>query len=303
MGFIEKSLSLRKDARTFILGWFNPRILAAEKTREDHNVALRAHWPDDAIDVYELIYENWEPPPEIKAEAKKKNSIVFIDPEMGVDWISDAPIEEKAAECASIADSIGAKRCHHLPQEQILEFKRLVGQAVVNAIRGNEKQSCKLAEEAAQFLKDRTVERSRVWTLCSAHWLLAAFLLAFAILLGLPQAYDLIENIPIGLYLAAVGGLVGAYLSVLQKAGSGEWDAASGYSIHALEVFTKFVAGTLFGALTFAIAQSVHAPPSIKSLTPDSYSLFLFGLAAGLFERLIPKMISSYSEKYTKEKL
>jgi len=50
--------------------------------------------------------------------------------------------------------------------------------------------------------------------------------------------------------------------------------------------------------VAFIISQSAFAPPAIKALTPDSYSLFLFGLAAGLFERTIPKMVSSYSEMY-----
>jgi hypothetical protein len=41
----------------------------------------------------------------------------------------------------------------------------------------------------------------------------------------------------------------------------------------------------------------------LKAITPDSYSLFIFSIAAGMFERMIPKMISTYtkSEKTPKE--
>lgn len=158
-----------------------------------------------------------------------------------------------------------------------------------------------MADEAAQFLKDRTVERSRIWTLESAHVIFIFFVGIALILLKLPYIQNLLSATPLEIWFATVGGILGAYLSVIQKAGSGEWDAASGRWIHILEVVTKLAAGAFFGGIAFAISRSVYAPSSAKALTPDNYSIFLFGLAAGLFEWLIPKMISSYSEKLQKE--
>jgi hypothetical protein len=304
MSLIEKSLDFRNHARRFILSWFKPSILTAECSREELNRSLQQHWPDTPIKVYELIYENWELTAAGTQSTPNNHSdhfIVFIDPEFAIDWINNGEANETELQCISLAESIGAKRCNHLSRDQVLEFRRLIGQAIVNGIRGNAKQSCAMAETAAQFLKDRTIERSRAWTLASAHCLLLAASTIAAFFLTVPLFYNLLAGTSGGLWLAAAGGLLGAYLSVLQKAGSGEWDAASGLRIHVLEVLTKFAAGTLFGGIAFAISQSVHAPPSIKSLTPDPASLFLFGFAAGLFERLIPKMVSAYSESYTNE--
>lgn len=299
MGFIEKSFEFRKNARRLILGWVKPEILVAESVRKELNASLQQHWPDNPIQVHELIVESWEAHQQngqATGATDTRNFIVFIDAELDVDWINDGTLTGKAAECVSFADSIGARRCQHLPREQVLELKRVIGLAIVNGIQGDEEQSWKLAMQAADFLKDRTVERSRVWTLASAHWLLFIFAMATAFLFGLPDAHSLFLEMPSGLWLAAAGGLLGAYLSLIQKAGIGEWDAASGHSIHVLEVFTKLIAGAFFGITAFAISQSAHAPLSIKSLIPDSYSIFLFGLAAGLFERMIPKMVSSYLE-------
>ena len=273
MALIEKSLEFRNHARRLILGWFKPSILAAERSRDELNRSVQQHWPDSPIKVYELIYENWEPPAPGTPPTQNNHSdhfIVFIDPELAVDWINNGDANETELQCISLAESIGAKRCNHLPREQVLEFRRLIGQAIVNGIRGNAKQACGLTETAAQFLKDRTIERSRAWTLASAHCLLPAAVGIAAFCLAVPSLYNLLSGAPDGLWLATAGGLLGAYLSVLQKAGSGEWDAASGLRIHVLEVLTKFAAGTLFGGIAFAISQSVHAPAAIKSLTPDA---------------------------------
>lgn len=307
MSFTDKSLEFRNRARRLLLGWFKPSVLTVERCREELNRSLQKHWPDSPIKVHELIYENWDPPVPAApgAPAAQTNGsdhfIVFIDPELNIDWINNANGDDTELECISLAESIGAKRCHHLPREQVLEFRRLLGQAIVNGIRGNPKQSRALSESAAQFLKDRTIERSRAWTLASAHSLLLAAAVIAALCIAIPIILNLLSGAPLGLWFAAAGGLLGAYLSVLQKAGSGEWDAASGRCIHILEVLTKFAAGTLFGGIAFAISQSVHAPASLKALTPDNASLFMFGFAAGFIERVIPKMVSTYSESFTNE--
>lgn len=303
MAFIEKSLELRKQARTFILGWLRPSILQNEQSRFELNRCLQEHWKDPSIKVYELIHEDWVPAPPTQPGSTNhsNNFIVFIDPELDIDWTNDRDFSEGQFESISFAESIGARRCGHLPFEQVLEFKRLIGQAIVNAIHGNPKLSRGLAEDAAQFLKDRTIERSRAWTLASAHSLLLAAGFLVGLCLAIPPFLNLFFGTPLGLWFASAGGLLGAYLSVIQKAGSGEWDAASGLCIHVLEVLTKFAAGTLFGGIAFAISQSVHAPASIKALTPDNASLFMFGFAAGFIERVIPKMVSTYSESFTNE--
>ena len=304
MPFVETSLEYRSQLRKLILGWFKPSVLKEEKYREELNRSLQKHWLDSPIKVYELVHENWDPPPPAGSPVQKNESehfIVFIDTEFKIDWINNGKGNEIGLECITVAESIGARQCDHLPREQILEFRRLQGQAIVNAIIGNAKQSRSLSELAAQFLKDRTIERSRAWTLASAHCLLVAIGGLAAVCFGSPNPLVLTPGTPTGLCLGAVGGLIGAYLSVIQKAGSGEWDAASGWRIHILEVFTKLTAGTLFGAVAFLISQSVHAPASVKAVTPDSPSIFIFGFAAGFIERVIPKMISSYSESLTND--
>lgn len=300
MSFVDKSLDARNEVRRFFLGWLNPHKLALEKARIDLNVELKEHWKPRTIDVYELILENWDK--ETKDDAagvseRDNDFIVFIDQELGVDWINNSTLSPESAKCVSYAESIGAKRCEHLPQDQVLEFKRLVGQAIVSGLRGESKQSSRLADNAADFLKDRTVERSRSWTLTSAHIFVLIFSLALALLNDAFAGSSLMQAADRQLlWLAIQGGVVGAYLSVVQKAGRGEWDAAAGRLLHHIEVFTKLFAGGLLGLIAFALSRSVHAPSSLKAIVTDGYSALLLGVTAGLFERQIPKMISTYAK-------
>jgi hypothetical protein len=302
MGVIDKCLEIREGVRRFVLAWVHPQELGSEKRRAELNVVLKEHWKPDSIDVYELILEIWEPdkveksPTEIAP--KDDRFIVFIDPDFDVDWITKSNQKDAEGDKAiSFAESIGARRCKHLPDEQVLELKRIVGQAIVNGIQGEWEQSYKLAEQAAQFLKDRTVERSRSWTLTSAHFFLFLFSAVLALFHDCPRISSLWERPDLFLLWSAIqGGVIGAYLSVVRRAGRGEWDAAAGLALHRVEVFTKLFAGGILGGIAFALSRSMHAPAYLKDITPDGYSALVFGVAAGLFEGLIPKMISNYSK-------
>jgi hypothetical protein len=301
MSLIEASFEFRGSVRRLILGWTRPQTLASEKARGELNTVLKQHWSPQPIEVYELILEHWEPILDVGltqgAPVKDDRFIVFIDPEFDVDWISNGPEDAETSKYISAAESIGARRCKHLPNEQILEFRRLIGQAIVDAITGNYQQSAQLSGEAAQFLRDRTVERSRSWTLtASAFVLLGASAALFLIHNWLTEpprhpATDLVL-----LRWAIQGGTIGAYLSVIRRAGRGEWDAAAGRFLHFLEVVTKLFAGCVLGIIAFALSRSVNAPLSLRNVAPDVYSSFVLGVAAGLFEQLIPNMISVYAD-------
>jgi hypothetical protein len=302
MGFVEKALLFRESLRRLVLGWVSPSTLRSEKMRAELNQELKTRWPEHTIDVYELIIElndraiNTDPTGTTSPAVENEAYIVFIDADIDVDWIAKTDPSANACKLISYAESIGAKRCKHLPPEQALEFKRLVGQAVANGIREDGEECVRLGREAAKFLKDRTVERSRSWTLTSAH----AFAIILTLLIGLTASQFILtyaEEIQEYFFAWASiqGGLMGAYLSVIDKAGRGEWDAAAGKSMHYIETFSKLFAGSVLGAMAYALARSVHAPSYFKTATTDICSVMVIGFCAGLFERTIPKMISTYS--------
>jgi hypothetical protein len=297
----DKLIQFRRDARRVLLGLFKPRKLEIEEARKTLNQMLKSRWEINDTEVYELIRENHETPEEAATAMKPiPQYVVFIDVELDVDWMAKGDLEEEANCLVTQAEAVGARRCKHLPREQVLEFKRLIGHAVVTGIRASKPNSQKLCKEAEKFLKERTIERSRRWTLTSAHFFALLFGVGLYFFRGALADASPAGSVRLGCWLGAAGGLVGAYLSVVQKAGSGEWDAASGVFIHRLEVFTKLIAGIILGCLAFILSRSAHVPPSIAAITPDSFSLFIFAVAAGMIERLIPKMVAKYSDKTAK---
>lgn len=293
----QKSVRLRLKLRFLWCSWFCPRSLVDERERKALNRELREHWIGRQLRVYELIHEQWEPDKDLKDDAPDESFIVFIDHELAVDWISNKNLTPEASRAVALAEAVGARRCKHLPREQVLELKRLVGQAVVCAIQVNSKECSTIAQQASDFLKARSTERSRYWSLLSSH-----FFLGIAIVLSISFWPKLIEAIGAsnGVGFGLLGGFLGAYLSLVQTAGKGAWDSAAGPWIHLVEIFTKLLAGVILGGVAISLAQSAHAPPSLKAISSDSYSVFVLGLAAGFIERLIPRLISQYSNNLSK---
>ena len=298
LSILLKAHRWRSKLRFLWCSWFCPNTIVEEQARKALNRELRLHWQDRQLQVFELIHEQWDPDDEINTKDVDDRFIVFIDHELAVDWISKSNLNAKSAKSVSVAEAVGARRCKHLPRAQVLELKRLVGQAVVSSIQGNFDVASETAGQASDFLKARTTERSRYWSLLSAH----AFLGLVAVLLVIFWSkMSVAFSSPSVIAFGASGGFLGAYLSLLQRAGKGEWDSAAGPWIHMVEIFTKLLAGTILGGVAIAFSGSVHAPPSLKAVTSDSNSVFMLGLASGFFERLIPRLISRYSNSPTSE--
>jgi hypothetical protein len=296
MDCVADLISVRNKVRRLVLAFIAPGVLQAEAARKELNASLKSHWPDDPIEIFELIREDWKDPKQHPA-AVESNYIVFIDAQLEIDWIAEVPSMPGAQKCISLAESIGAQKCNHLPRPHVLHFRRLLGQAIVNAINGEIEQGCQLAEKAAEFLDDRTVELSRHWTLLNAFLIGVIFSLAGAAIVSALRSVAITADSQSWLlaWLSVQGALAGAYLSIVQKAGRGRWDASAGPGAHFIEVFTKLFVGAIFGGFTFVITQSVQAPASLKLLAGDGCSMFLLGSAAGWGERLIPKIISTYA--------
>lgn len=293
--FLLKSYRLREKLRFFLYTWLRPQTLRNERARRELNRDLKAHW-NHQLDVEELIHEQWERDSNREPKIKDDSYIVFIDHELDVDWITESNILPERGKGVSAAETIGARRCDHLPRKQVFELKRLVGQAIVCSIEGNLDESCELTKKAAEFLKARTEERSRLWTQVSAHLQMLIVCIFGLFIWGKGPNWLNFNNF---FCIGVSGGLVGSYLSILLSAGKGSWDSSSGKFIHGVEVFTKLLMGALLGGIAVTITESIHCPPGLKAIAPDGYSIFILALAAGFIERLIPRMISKYSNNIT----
>ncbi len=254
--------------------------------------AVQEHWKGNGpIHLYELIREEWDDKKDAVIE-KDAFYVVFIDEDIAIDWLTEKKLSPEQSDAISHAESIGAKECKYLPKERQLEFRRLLGQAIVCAIDGNLEDSRRTADAALLSLMERTIERSRQWTLQWTHIFLFIAVCTFS-------RYQSCSSDCLA--WAIFGGLIGAYLSIVQKVGKGKWNAAAGQWVHVVEVFSKIVSGGVLGGIAFAVVRSPLCPKLLETDPETVYMFFLVGVMAGLFERLIPRILSSYGDSVRKE--
>ena len=304
--FKQQILEVRAEVTDTIKAIFRPKQYQQERANREHNKHLKAHWSPEPIEVEELIYERWEDPSSFPSKSENDNFIVFIDHVRDVEWLTEDksdPIGD-SAKAISHAEAIGSRRCKQLPRDQVLELRRILGQAITCAIQGHVEESYKLSRDAELFHRARSIEQSRRWTLNSAHLFVVviSFAVSWTTMSKVPAALNSLGSSlsQFSLLSAVLGGVLGAYLSLIQKSSAGVCDSAAGIQLHRIEAFTKVSSGALLGFVALMFSQSDFAPEVLNTLADtDGYSLFILGFASGFIERLIPRMISNYSETLT----
>jgi len=214
---------------------------------------------------------------------------VFIDINLDVDWIHRSDPPSGAMKYISQAEAIGAKRAEHIPREQRLELKRLVGQSIVSAISTDFDTASELANNAEQFHTKRTIEVSKIWKLEYAVVILVSISIFFLLLHHLNLFNNYME-----FFISTYAGSLGAFCSISMRRHSSRWNAESGRYAHFVEVFTRVLLGSIFGILFFIASRTSIIPPIFSHDTSDFYSLFIFCFASGYSERLVLNIISSY---------
>lgn len=301
--FKQQMLEVRASVAATIKAIFRPKQYELERANREHNQHLKEHWSPEPIEVEELIYERWKDPNSFLSKSENDNFIVFIDHVQDVEWLTGDKIDpdDESAKAISHAEAIGSRRCKQLPPDQVLELRRILGQAITCAIQGHVEESYKLSRDAELFHRARSIEQSRRWTLNSAHLFVVAisFVVLWTTMAKAPAALNYLGSSlsPFSLLSGVLGGVLGAYLSLIQKSSSGVCDSAAGIQLHRIEAFTKISSGALLGFVALMLSQSNFAPEVLNTLDyVDGYSLFILGFASGFIERLIPRMISNYSE-------
>lgn len=299
----QQILEFRSSVSDILKVCFRPKQYQQEKADREHNQHLKAHWHPEPIEVEELIYERWKNPSSFPSESENDNFIVFIDHVQDVEWLTGdkSDPDDDSAKAISHAEAIGSRRCKQLPRDQVFELRRILGQAITCSIQRHVEESYKLSRDAESFLRARSIEQSRRWTLNSAHLFVVviSFVVLWATTTKAPEALDYLGSSlsQFSLLSATLGGVLGAYLSLIQKSSAGVCDSAAGIQLHRIEAFTKIFSGALLGFVALMLSQSDFAPEVLNTLDDvDGYSLFILGFAAGFIERLIPRMISNYSE-------
>jgi hypothetical protein len=122
-----------------------------------------------------------------------------------------------------------------------------------------------------------------------ASSLVVAVVFGVVLLLAVAFPPTLITGDARMLAIASIAGLIGAYVSLLQRSSSLVIKHAAPPLQIAFQSIARMALGMLFGAIVVVAAKGNVA---FGALTETPYALFLLAVAAGFSERLVPDLLS-----------
>ena len=261
--------------------------LTSYKYKQDYEIK----WPE--LPVYFLIYYTDDP--------IKGSFIVFIDCSIDLDWKRDDLCVEYAAsngfednipKILNIASTLEAYVINW-PNDLKLSAKRLLGESLVQAFKGDKLSAHEAIENANKFIIEKRIEVSRFWTLKAC--VVSSFC---AICLGIISIWqcnyiiDLLGKTTYQLILAGSAGSLGALLSVIMRLNSFFFDASAERFLHNVEGVTRVIAGGISGILVGVLVKLGVFLPVFSQTNHLTTALCAAAMIAGASERLVPAIIS-----------
>lgn len=255
--------------------------------RQRMEASIRKAWPNQEIDLHQLIFHE---EPDGTSESGRKLTI-FIDRAIDLDWLVHPNTGESANNELSKITAVSSIPCKHLPEEEQIAFRQMLGAAVSCAISGNFEEADKQRLAAKEFIERRITERSRSWSLTFAFLLL--MMLAATIAMSGDSPFSLRLN-QLGLAGSMTLGCVGAYVSIVYGSSRDKRDSSSGKWLHFVEVVSKFSVGALGGMLSGLLLASSFSPQVLHNVPLEPNAALVFGFIAGFSEKFIPRIVSNY---------
>lgn len=240
-----------------------------------------------------------------------ENYFVFIDLENNIDWETteayDASVKEdrvrreRALSQCLIAEH---KPTEGLSKSSIVNFKTIIGEAVVNCLENNFDGSADVLRQADEFRLDRVVEKSREWYLSytvtlSLGWIFLALLIGFKVI---PVWSEILENVSVGSWAVA-----GACLSIILRSGNMQNASYAGKRLHFIESGCRLVGGCISGQIVYLGIKSEILFAGLINVYNAQYVISFLALLAGASERFAPSIITKIEDSVstvhlTKEK-
>jgi hypothetical protein len=235
--------------------------------------------------------------------------IVYIDRDLDIEWKTtealDKSFDEKGDDIKSKHYSVLAQAAaietmptDGLDYQQVLRFKRLIGEAIVCCLVLEFDNALSTIGFARDYLRDRTQEVSRFWYLSSSMLFAIPFILAAASLwLARTSLISIIGLEPFWLIIASCSGAIGALLSVMTRTGNLAFNSSSGRRLHRLEALSRISVGAISGGVVGLAVQSKLVLGALASGSQLHLITMIAAFAAGAGERLAPSIIAEFEKK------
>lgn len=235
--------------------------------------------------------------------------IVFIDKELDIDWETtdghDAAIHGESLcqlnEILNLAATIECIPNDHQRRFIRTNFKRMVGEGVARALKGDFTNAHKILERANDYITSRNIETARYWQLTTS--LIAGITAAFSgiLLWSFRDAAISVWGVT-GTFaiLSGLAGAIGATFSIVFRIGSTQITSEAAFNLHVLEALSRIVAGSISGLIFGFLIRIGVIAPFLSSSGNIDIVIIAAAILAGASERWAPSLIEQV-EKNTLE--
>jgi hypothetical protein len=187
-----------------------------------------------------------------------------------------------------------------LPTPWRINYKRMIGEAIVCSLKHDYNNAQKMLEKAAAYIADRTRDASRRWYATSS---VAVTIVVTLVGLALWMLRDSVtQRIGPTAFLICISGVMGAWgalLSILMRLGRSHLDCAAGKRLHYIEGSLRIASGMLCAVV---ICIAIRAGLILTTFTSGEKLPLVTALAtmiAGASERWVPSIIRQIDSSRT----
>jgi hypothetical protein len=231
---------------------------------------------------------------------KEKSFIVYLDDALCVQWTVNAGYrnERFAKDFGTVINRVGqleSLSTDLLSRPQLVIIRRLLGEGVARLLDDSSSANAmSILDQADKYLRDRSVERGRIWYISSAAVTTALIMLSTILLWAFRGGLQPnIGHTALETSLGAGVGSLGAFISILLRVNKLNIDSLAGKTVHLFEGAVRIITGTT-GALLVALA--VKSDLVLGALNGQEKTLSLLAaicIVAGASERILPNLIKN----------
>ena len=255
-------------------------------------------------DVRYLIYYS--------EDSKDGEMVIFVDNELDLDWeahgkicqlIDQTPLRESVSK---IISGIAALEpiAHNWPDDLKLTSKRLLGEALASVLREDPEGANDALASARKFVKAKSRQVSRYWTLqaCLVTGGLAAMAGIIEVICR-TCIIGLIGKTTFLLSLCFWAGCVGALLFVVMRFGTQpRVDSTAEKHLHYLEAVARIVGGGIAGILVGGMVKLGLVLPVFGQTGMETLAMCASAMIAGASERLAAGIVTKVENNETTKK-
>jgi len=226
---------------------------------------------------------------------------VYVDADVDLEWGYNETFEKTLDEPAKqnirrVANEIALLEptAHNWPDDLKLAAKRLLGEAVVSACEGDAVGSAEATAQARRFIKAKSKQVSRFWTLRACLCTGGFVALAGLVLLFVKSLIqECLGELPLLLAMCFCAGCVGAVLFVVLKFGKQpNVDSTAERHLHYLEGVARIVGGGIAGTLVGGMVKLGLILPIFEQTRTENLAMCAAAMIAGASERLAAGIIT-----------